>query len=149
MVWMVWWITPWPQWTGCHWTSAATWLLNAQVKGHPFWVVPLSPFASFSLHLLDLAQKESISQHARCWVQIYCQYFSNTRKRSCFPIFIRVAFHLFISTCLSTNQLDRKRAKIKHTDRMCYYTTLYFQMTTKFQSLGGLYKYTRFFHSLN
>jgi hypothetical protein len=56
-----------------------------------------------------------------------------------------VTFHSLISTYLSTNQMDRKRAKIKYTEKMLQYTTLYFQITTKFPSLGGTYKYIRIF----
>jgi len=76
MVWMVWWITPRPQWTGGHWTRTATWFLNAQVKGHSFWFGPLSPLASFSLHLLDLARKNP--SHNLYLLQLtYLQQFSN------------------------------------------------------------------------
>jgi hypothetical protein len=116
MVWVVRRITTQTHWAGGHWTRAAfTRLLNAQVEGHPFRFSPLTPFASFSLHLLNLAQKR-IHLTTCTFSGWRCTGITSVTREgeSCSPVFMKVIFYLFISVYC---QLDRKTDKIKYIER--------------------------------
>ena len=59
------------------------------------------------------------------------------------PILMRVTFHSFICTYMSTNQLDRKNTKI--TETQCFTYSTLFPDNHKFPSLRAQYKCIRIF----